>query len=57
MCVCGTEVVTPFRDAVGFVDGNAGEFALGVDSVDMLSERICKGVFRGDVQEAGKGVP
>lgn len=57
MCVCGTEVVTPFGDAVGFVYGYAGEFTLSVNGVDMFSERICKGVFRGDVQEAGKGVP
>jgi hypothetical protein len=26
-----TEVMTPFTDTMGFVDGDTGQFALGVD--------------------------
>lgn len=38
VCVRGAEVVTPFGDAMGFVDGDTGEFTMGVDGVEMLPE-------------------
>ncbi len=36
--VGGAEVVAPFGDAVGFVDGYAGELALRVDGLDVAAE-------------------
>lgn len=56
MGVGGAEVVAPFGDAVGFVDGDAGELALRVDGHEVLAECLCEGVFRGDVEQTGKGM-
>ncbi len=39
--VGGAEVVAPFGDAVGFVDGDAGEFALCVDRLEVPTEGVC----------------
>ena len=50
------EVVTPFGDAVGFVDGDAGELTLGVNSLEVAAEGFRECEFRGNVQESGKGM-
>ena len=47
--VGGAEVVAPFGDAVGFVDGDAGELALGVVGVEVAWEVFGEGDFGGDV--------
>jgi len=44
----GAEVVAPFRDAVGFVDGDAGKLTLGVDGLKVAAEGFREGEFRGD---------
>ena len=54
--VGGAEVVAPFRDAVGFVDGDAGELALGVDGLEVSAEGLGEGVLGGNVEEAGAWV-
>ena len=54
MGVGGAEVVAPFGDAVGFVDGDAGEFTLGVDGGEVLAEGFGEGVFGGYVEEPGE---
>ena len=56
MRVGGAEVVAPFGDAMRFVDGDAGELALGVDGIEVPSEGGGKGEFGGYVEKAGKGM-
>lgn len=48
--------MTPFGDAVGFVDGDAGQLALAVDGGEEFAEVLGGAEFRGDVDEAGVGV-
>ncbi len=52
----GAEIVTPFRDAVGFVDGDAGEFALRVHRFDVPPEGFREAEFGRHVEEAGERV-
>lgn len=51
--VCGAEVVAPFGDAVGFVDGDTGELALRVDSVEVLAEAFGECILRGYIEKSG----
>ena len=48
----GAEIVAPFRDAVGFVDGDAGELMLLVHCPERVAEGFGQGVFWRDVEEA-----
>jgi hypothetical protein len=50
------EIVAPFRDAVGFVDHDAGEFFLLVDEAQAVAEAVEGAELRGDIQEAGARV-
>lgn len=52
----GAEVVAPFADAVGFVDGDAREFALRVDGCEVPTEGLGEAELGGDVEEAGEGM-
>jgi hypothetical protein len=54
--VGGAEVVAPFGDAVGFVDGDAGELALRVDGLDVAAEGFGQAELGGDVEETGERV-
>lgn len=45
--VIGAEVVAPFGDAVGFVDGEEGELGGG----EPAAEGVAGEAFRGDVEE------
>lgn len=49
--------MAPFGDAVGFVDGDAGELALGVDDTQEAAEVVECAEFGGNVEEAGAWVP
>ena len=51
--VGGAEVVAPFGDAVGFVDGDAREFALRVDGLHVAAEGGGEAEFGGYVEESG----
>ena len=51
------EVVAPLADAVGLVDGDAGQLVLGVDGAQRGAEGFRKGVLGRDVEEAGARVP
>lgn len=53
MDVRRAEVVTPFRDAMGFVDCDTRELALSVDRVEVLTEGLGKCILWGDIQETG----
>ncbi len=48
--------MAPFRDAVGLVDCDAGEFVLGVDGAEGAAEGVEGAGFRGHVEEASIGV-
>ena len=48
--------MAPFADAVGFVDGDAAELALGVDFEEVAPEGVHGAVFGGDVEELGAWV-
>lgn len=41
MRIGGAEVVAPFGDAMGFVDGDAGELALCIDCLEVPAEGVC----------------
>ena len=56
MQVGGAEVVAPFADAVGFIDGDAGDFTLCVDGVQVPPERFGEAKFGGHVEEPGERV-
>lgn len=36
-----------------FVNGDAGQFSLVVDSIEMLAKALSKGVLGGNVEESG----
>ena len=40
VAVCGTEVVSPLGDTMGFVDGDAGELILGIDYLEVSAEGL-----------------
>jgi len=52
----GAKVMAPFRDAMGLVDCDAGEFVLGVDGAEGAAEGVESAGFRGYVEEAGVGM-
>ena len=54
--VGGAEVVAPFGDTVGFVDGDTGELVLGVDGLQVAAEGFALAVFRGHVEKTGTWV-
>ena len=56
MQVGGAEIVAPFADAVGFVYGDAGEFALRVDGGEVPAEGVGEAELGGYVEETGEGV-
>ena len=53
MRVGRAEVVAPFRDAMGFVDSDAGELVLGVNRLEMAAEGFRLAELRCHVQKAG----
>ena len=44
--------MTPFRDAMGFVNRDPGEFVLAIDCLEMATERFCETKFRRNIEEA-----
>ena len=54
--VCGAEIVAPFGDAMGLVDGDAGKLILGVDGVEVATEGLTLAVLGSHVEEAGARV-
>lgn len=48
--------MAPFADAVGFVNGNTGKFALGVNNAEDPAETVALAEFWRYVQEAGQRV-
>ena len=52
MTVGRAEVVAPLGDAVGFIDGNASEFALAGDCAEDATERLGEDEFRCYVEES-----
>ena len=52
--ISGTEVMAPFGDAMGFVNGDARKFTLAVDGREVFTEGFGQGVLWGDVEEASQ---
>jgi len=52
--VSGAEVMAPFGDAMGFVNGDARKFTLAVDGREVFTEGFGQGVLWGDVEEASQ---
>ena len=49
MTVSWTEIVTPFRDTVRFVNGHPGEFALLVDNSQHSAKRLGEYKLRSNI--------
>lgn len=54
MGVSGAEVVAPFGDAMGFIDGDTRKLTLAVNGREVFAKGFGQGVLRGDVQEASQ---
>lgn len=50
------EIVAPFADAVGLVDGDAGELALLVDDAELAAEMVERAELWGDVEQTAAWV-
>lgn len=50
------EVVAPLADAVGLIDGDAGELALLVDDAELAAEMVERAELRGDVEQTAAWV-
>lgn len=48
--------MTPFRDAMCFIDGDTGQLALGVDGLEAAAERLAESILGSNVEEAGARV-
>jgi len=53
MTVRWTEVVTPFRDTMGFIDCNSGKFPLVVDRRKDLTKGLCEDQLGSYVNQPG----
>ena len=49
--------MAPLTDAMGLVDGDARELALGVYRRQMLTKGRSEGIFRGYIEESRQRVP
>lgn len=52
--VSGAEVMAPFGDAMGFVDGDTRKLTLAMDGREVFAEGFGQGVLWGDVEEASQ---
>lgn len=48
--------MTPFRDAMCFIDGDTGQLALGVDGLEAATKGLAESIFGSNVEEAGARV-
>lgn len=52
MCVGATEIMTPFGDAMCFINRDTGQLALGINSLKAATEGLAERIFGGNVEEA-----
>jgi hypothetical protein len=48
--------MTPFRDAVSLINGNASQFFLLMHNLDMLSKVVCGALLWCNIKKSGKGM-